>query len=99
MELGHFLLCLAQLYRRTKSLGHGLAVNPARQAEVGTVPGIIAFGTVTARLAALAGSGRDRTSPEIADGDKLTEQVGSFSLQLRQRVIHGGPPYLSVHRR
>jgi hypothetical protein len=88
MKLGHLLLCLAQSRRRLKGLGPRLAFHPARQAEVGTVAWIIAFGAMTVGFTALPRSGSDRASPEIADGGKLAEQVGSFGLPLRQRVSH-----------
>src|SRR5271154_2980556 len=89
MKLGHFLLCLAQRCRSRECLGHGLASNPARQAEVGAVTRVVAFRAVTIGFTTLARGGCDRAPPQIANRGELAEQVGSFGLQLRQRVGHG----------
>lgn len=88
MKLGHLPLCLAQSRSGLKGLGPRLALHPARQAEVGTVARIIAFGAMTVGFTALPRSGSDRASPEITDGGKLAEQVCSFGLPLQQRVSH-----------
>jgi hypothetical protein len=75
MKLGHLLLRLAQRRRRLKSLRGGLACYPPRQAEIGTMAGIAAFGAMAVGFTALAGRGIDGAAPEITDGRKLAEQI------------------------
>jgi hypothetical protein len=75
MKLGHLLLRLAQCCRGIKGLRSGLACYPPRQAEIGTMAGVAAFGAVAVGFAALAGRASDGPAPEIADGRELAEQI------------------------
>ncbi len=75
MKLGHLVLRLAQRRRGFKGFCGGLACYPPRQAEIGTMAGVAAFGAMAVGFTALAGSGGDGSAPEITDGRKLAEQI------------------------
>jgi hypothetical protein len=96
MKLDYLLLRLAQRHRGIKGFRCGLACHPPRQAEIGTMAGVAAFGAVAVGFTALAGSGGDGPAPEITDGRKLAEQITLLGFQLRQRVVQGGASSLSV---
>jgi hypothetical protein len=97
MKLGHLLLRFAQCCRGIKGFRGGLSRYSPRQAEIGTMAGVAAFSTVTVGFTALAGRGRDGSAAEITNGRKLAEQIGFLSFQLRQRVVHDGPPLLAYN--
>jgi hypothetical protein len=82
MERRHFLLRFAQDGWRIKAFGNRLALNLTSQPEIRSVPRIVAFGAVASRFPALARRGSDRASTEIAESDKLAEQLNSLGLQL-----------------
>jgi hypothetical protein len=73
MKLGYLLLRLAQRRRGSESLGCSLARNPPRQAEIGAMAGVAAFGAMAVGFAALAGSGGYGPAPKITDGWKIAE--------------------------
>ncbi|MGB6941928.1 MAG: hypothetical protein WBE37_06015, partial [Bryobacteraceae bacterium] len=85
MKFSHLLLRLAQRCRGIKGFRSGLSCYPPRQAEIGTMAEIAAFGAVAVRFTALAGSGGDGPAPEITDGRKLAKQFTFLGFQLRQR--------------
>ena len=95
MKFRHLLLRLAQRRRRRKRLGDRFAFHPARQAEVGAMATVIPFRAVAVGFAAFARSAGDRAAAKVADGSKFAEQVGSFGLQLRQRVGYSDPLLLA----
>ena len=80
MKLGYLLLRLAQRRQGIKGFGGGLAGYPPRQAEIGTMAGVAAFGAVTVGFTAFAGSGGDGPAAEITDGRKLAEQTTAVAL-------------------
>jgi hypothetical protein len=88
MERFHFPLSLAQCLLGVKRLSDGLTLDLASEPKIGTVARIVAFGTMASDFAALTGCGGEGTSSEIAESRKLTEQIGSLGLQLRQGVGH-----------
>jgi len=90
MKLGHFLLCPAKIRRSGKAFGDGLTVHSPGQAELGIVPGIVRFGTVTGWLTAAAENRSNGARAKITQAEKLLKEFEPLALKGVDRIRHGG---------
>ncbi len=85
MELSDFLRRLAELVGSGEGLHHAFALHLAEQTEL-RMARITGARAMAIRPAATAGSGRDGSRPEIAEGKELLQQPDADSLQVRERL-------------
>jgi hypothetical protein len=91
MELGDFVLRLAQRVRIGEGFGHALARDSPGQTELRVVTGVVGFGAMTGRLTAATHYGCDRTGPQVAKAEEIFKEFGSIRFQGIEGVRHGFP--------
>jgi hypothetical protein len=75
--------------RGSKGLGYGLAIDGARETELGVVAGIVGFGAMTGGLAASTNDGGYRAGSQITELADLAQDLGALSFESRQGIGHG----------
>src|SRR5205807_10237129 len=90
VELGDFLLRLAQRGGIGKGFGHGFTRHAASQAKLRIMSRVVVFSAVAGRLAAASGHGGDGTGSQITQGEELFQELGSLGLQRGEVIRHKG---------
>ena len=91
----HFPLGLAQFGGRREGLTDGLAVDLARQTEVGAVSGLVGLMTMAVGFSAAAVDGGDGATAKIAQLQKLGQDAGTLLFQGGEGLGQRAPPILT----
>jgi hypothetical protein len=89
MELGDFVLRLAQRSGIGEGFSHAFASDSPGQTELRVVTGVVGFGAMAGRLTAATQYGCDRAGPQVAEAKELTKEFRSIRFQSSEGVRHG----------
>ena len=76
----------------SKGFGYGLAIDGARETELGVVAGIVGPSAVAGGLAASTNDGGYRAWSQIAKGTDLAQDMGALSFESRHGIGQGWSP-------